>query len=62
MWQPSEEAEAFAQKSKEEWQREQEQQRLERERRRQQQIASQLSAVDVTILLEDLGTTTAKGT
>jgi len=46
MWQPSEEAEAFAQKSKEEWQREQEQQRLERERRWQQQIASQLSAVD----------------
>jgi hypothetical protein len=31
MWQPSEEAEAFAQKSKEEWQREQEQRRLEKE-------------------------------
>jgi hypothetical protein len=46
MWQPSEEAEAFAQKSREEWQREKEQRRLERERRRQQQIASQLSAVD----------------
>jgi len=46
MWQPSEEAEAFAQKSKEEWQREQEQRRFQRERRRQQQIASQLSAFD----------------
>ena len=46
MWQPSEEAEAFAQKSKEEWQREQEQRRLEKERRQKQQIASQLSAGD----------------
>jgi hypothetical protein len=46
MWQPSEEAEAFAHKSREEWQQEQEQRRLERERQQQQQIGSQLSAAD----------------
>jgi hypothetical protein len=46
LWQPSEAAEAFAQKSKEEWQQEQEQRRIENEQRRQKQIASQLSAVD----------------
>lgn len=46
MWQQSEAAEAFAQKSKEEWQQEQEQRRIENEQRRQKQIASQLGAVD----------------
>lgn len=46
LWQPTGDAEAFVEKSKEEWQREQEQRRIENERRRQQQIASQLPAVD----------------
>jgi hypothetical protein len=45
LWQPSEAAEAFAQKSKEEWQQEQEQRRIENEQRRQKQIDSQLPAV-----------------
>ncbi len=46
LWQPSEAAEAFSQKSREECQREQEQRRIENERRRQQQIDSQLPAVE----------------
>ncbi len=46
LWQPSEDAEAFAQKSREEWLHEQKCQRLENERRRQQQIAKQLSATE----------------
>ncbi len=46
MWQPSEAAEAFTQKSREERQREQEQRRIENERRRQQQITNQLPAVE----------------
>jgi hypothetical protein len=46
IWQSSEAAEAFTQKSREERQREQEQQRIENERRRQQQITNQLPAVE----------------
>jgi hypothetical protein len=46
LWQQSEAAEAFAQKSKEEWQQEQEQRRIENEQRRQKQIATQLGAIE----------------
>lgn len=46
LWQPTGDAESFAQKSREEWQWEQEQRRIENERRRQQQIASQLPAAE----------------
>lgn len=46
LWQPSEAAEAFAQKSKEEQQQEQQQRRVENEHRRQQQITTQLPAVE----------------
>jgi hypothetical protein len=44
LWQPSEAAEAFAQKSS--WQRDQDQRQREQEQRRQQQIAKQLPAVE----------------
>src|SRR5919202_570940 len=46
IWQPSEDAEAFAQKSREERQREQEQRQREQEKRRQQKIATQLPAAE----------------
>jgi hypothetical protein len=46
LWQPAQDAEAFAQKSREAWQREQQQQQLENERQRQRQIATQLPAVE----------------